>query len=99
MSPKDAARVAAVRAAVAEEIARVSGMLASVSDLAVRSRINLLRRDLDEVEPVFLKDVGSSATPQVLISCAELWVAALVRMSEEWRQLLVQYGRDARLVG
>ncbi len=97
MSQQD--RVDAVRTTVARELALVDHLLARVSDPGLKTRIGLLRRDLDEVEPVFLKGVASSPTPEVLLFIAEQWSAGLVSMREDYEGLIKQYGSNVKLIG
>ena len=92
------ARANAVRALVAREIPLVEHMLATVRDPAFTRRVQLLRRDLGEIELVFLKDIPSSSTPEVLLHAAEFWSAGLVRMREEYEKLVKQYGTGLKLI-
>lgn len=99
MKEEDAAHADRIRKQLADEIPRADQLLADISDPWLKGRVELHRHDLDEVESIYLKLLPSSETPKVVLHLAALQMAGLVKMRQEYEQLLKEYGPDLKTVG
>jgi hypothetical protein len=78
MTPLDAERLQAIRAAVENEFRLLDELLSRVSNPALKVTLATARRDLAEIEPNLLKHVEESPDPSTLLDGAELWLARVV---------------------
>jgi hypothetical protein len=79
MSPLDAERLRAIRAAVENELRLLDELLSRVSSPALKRTLAMARRDAGEIEPNLLKHVAESPDPTTLLAGAELCLARVVR--------------------
>jgi hypothetical protein len=79
MTPLDAERLRAIRAAVENELRLLDELLSRASSPTLKRTIAMARRDVAEIEPNLLKHVAESPDPSTLLTGAELCLAGAVR--------------------
>jgi hypothetical protein len=79
MSPQDAERLRAIRAAVETELRLLDELLSRVSNPVLKRTLATARRDAAEIEPNILKFVAESPDPNTLLAGAEFCLSRAVR--------------------
>ena len=82
LSPLDAERLRAMRAAVENEIRLLDELLSRVSRPALKRTIAMARREVWDIEPNLLKFVAESPDPNTLLAGAEHCLAEAVGVRE-----------------